>query len=62
MKNNEGKSPIDIALDNESPRNVELLLRKLTLFENGKFSSLFSDRFNELLNMNLKAFNEYLNS
>ena len=62
MKNSEGKSPIDIALDNESPRNVELLLRKLTLFKNGKFSSLFYDRFNELLDMNLKAFHEYLNS
>lgn len=33
LKNNFGKTPIDIAVDNKSPRNTELMLRKLSLFE-----------------------------
>ena len=62
MKNNNNKSPLDITLDNESPRNTELLLRKLALFKDSSLSSLFYDRFNELLGMNIKAFLEYLDS
>ena len=62
MKNNNGKSPIDITIDNESPRNTELLLRKLWLFNSSSLSNLFYDRFNELLSMNIAAFHEYLDS
>ena len=45
-----------------SPRNTELLLRKLCLFQTSSFSNLFYDRFNELLSMNIAAFHEYLDS
>lgn len=62
MKNKYNKSPLDITLDNESPLNTELLLRKLALFKNTSLSSLFYDRFNQLLGMNIKAFHEYLDS
>ena len=62
MKNYKGKSPLDITLDNESPKNAELLLRKLALFKDTSLSHLFYDRFAELLSMNIKAFHEYLNS
>ena len=62
MKNNDGKSPLDIALDNESPRNAELMLNKITLFKDENFSGLFYDRFGELLEMNIAAFHEYLES
>jgi len=62
MKNNRGKSPLDITLDNESPKNTELLLRKLSLFSNSSLSALFYDRFNELLSMSITAFHEYLDS
>ena len=62
MKNNRGKSPLDITLDNESPKNTELLLRKLALFSDSSLSVLFYDRFSELLAMNLTAFHEYLDS
>lgn len=62
MKNNNGKSPLDIAIDNESPKNTELLLRKLTLFKSASLSMLFYDRFSELLSMNITAFHEYLDS
>ena len=60
MKNNKGMSPLDITIVNESPKNTELLLRKLTLFKDQTLSKLFFERFNELLRMNIKAFNEYL--
>jgi hypothetical protein len=62
MKNNKNKSPLDITLDNESPKNTELLLRKLCLFKDVSLSLLFYDRFSELLAMNITAFHEYLDS
>jgi hypothetical protein len=62
MKNNKGKSPLDITLDNESPKNTELLLRKLVLAQDSGVSRLFYDRFNQLLAMNITAFHEYLDS
>ena len=62
MKNRKGKSPLDITLDNESPKNAELLLRKLAMFKDASLSHLFYDRFSELLSMNIKAFHEYLDS
>ena len=62
MKNNKGKSPLDITLDNESPKNTELLLRKLKMFMSSSLSILFYNRFNELLAMNITAFHEYLDS
>ena len=62
MKNNKGKSPLDISIDNESPKNTQLFLRKLTRFKDDSLSNLFYDRFNELLAMNINAFHEYLDS
>jgi hypothetical protein len=62
MKNNKGKSPLDITLDNESPKNTELLLRKLAIFRDKSLSGLFYDRFNELFAMDILAFHEYLDS
>lgn len=62
MKNNKGKSPLDITIDNESPKNTELLLLKLARFKDESLSKLFYDRFDELLGMDISAFHEYLDS
>jgi hypothetical protein len=62
MKNKKNKSPLDITLDNESPKNTELLLRKLIQFKDENMSNLFFDRFNELLAMNITIFYDYLES
>ena len=62
MKNRKGESPIDITIKGESPKCTELLLRKLPLFKDSTLSSLFRDRFAELLNMNLQSFHKYLDS
>jgi len=62
MRNNKGKTPLDLAIDGMSPRNTEMLLKKLLLFADQSLSNLFFDRFNDLLKMNIKAFSLYLNS
>jgi hypothetical protein len=62
MKNDKDKSPLDITLDNESPKNTEVLLKKLVLFKDASLSILFYDRFSELLAMNLTSFHDYLDS
>ena len=62
MKNQDGKSPIDITIINESPKCTELLFRKLPLFKDSTLSSLFSDRFADLFKMNLQSFHKYLDS
>ena len=62
MKNGKNKSPLDITLDNESPKNTEVLLRKLIGFKDENMSILFYNRFNELLAMNITAFHDYLDS
>ncbi|CAI2365026.1 unnamed protein product [Moneuplotes crassus] len=62
MKNKRGKSPLDITIDSESPKNTELLLRKLQLFEDSSLSRLFYQRFNDLLAMDITAFHDYLDS
>jgi len=60
MKNVKGESPLEITIKNESPKNTELLLRKLTWDKDKSFSRLFYHRFYDLLEMNLTAFHEYL--
>ena len=60
MKNFKWKSSLDITLDNENPKNAELLLRKLVLFKDASLSHLLYDRFVELLSMNIKDIHEYL--
>ena len=62
IKNDFGKSPMDIAIENEASRSVELFLRKLKYFESLSLSSLFYDRFPELFDLQLQSFNEYLES
>jgi hypothetical protein len=62
MKNKRGKSPLDMAIDGLSPKNTELMLKKLLRFADQSLSHLFFGRFNELLKMNIKAFNLYLDS
>ena len=62
MPNIFGKSALDITIENESPKNTELLLIKLLQFNDQKLSHLFSDKFKLLMKMNIKAFNQYLGS
>ena len=60
MKNLNNDSPLDIAIENDSPRNTEIMLRYMLQFESLNLSKLFVDKFPALLEMNLPAFNDYL--
>ena len=62
IKNNQNKSPLDISIENKSPKIIELMLKKLSYFKNECLSHLFYDRFNVLLDMNSNVFHQYLNS
>ena len=62
VKNKQNISPLDITIENESPRCTELMLRSISLLGSGSYSSLIYERFDKLLGMNLKAFYEYLDS
>jgi len=60
MKDNHGKSPLDIALDKRFYKNIELMIKKLWLVKDQNLSHLFSDRFTDLFSMNITAFYQYL--
>jgi hypothetical protein len=62
MKNKEGKTPLDISIENDSQRTTDLLLRSLSHLEEGNYSQQFYDQFPDLLSMNLKSFHEFLDS
>lgn len=51
-----------MTIDNESPKNTELLLKKLTLFQDECYSHLFSHKFETLMKMNLRSFHDFLES
>jgi hypothetical protein len=62
LEDNNGKSPLQIAIENNSARIIELILN--SLLKLGHFSlsrKIFTD-FSTLFKMNLKSFEKYLNS
>lgn len=61
MKNNQGKTPLEITIENDSPKNASLMLSKLNTFGSEySFSHLFFEHFTTLLEMGLPAFNDFL--
>lgn len=62
MKNYEGETPLDITINNDSPKNTDIMLRSLSKIKEAKYSEQFYKRFSELLGMELKSFHHYLES
>lgn len=62
MKNNNGETPIDVALKFESQKTVNLLFNSLAELKDGNYSRLIHSKFDKLLDMNLISFHEYLDS
>ena len=62
MPNSNGSTPVDIALDNQSPRCLELMLAKLATLSSVKCAHLVLDRLEELLAMDLRSFQSFLGS
>jgi hypothetical protein len=60
FKNNEGKSSLDIAIDNEAPKSVELLLNRLLIMKDYSFSRCIYHLFETLFEMGIKSFEDYL--
>ena len=62
LANSKKKSPLILAIEGKSPKNIELMFKKLARFKTDNYSSLFYEKFIDLLQMNLKAFHIYLES
>ena len=60
MKNNEGKSPLDIALEMNSARYNELFLNSLTQIPEFNLSRLLYKKFGHLFKLKIKSFEQYL--
>jgi len=62
MKNNKGKTPLDLSIENDSPKCTDLLLSTLAKVDQGNYSQLFYGIFGELLRMKLISFHTFLDS
>jgi hypothetical protein len=62
MKNYDGETPLDITINNDSPKNTDIMLRSLSKIKEAKYSEQFYQRFPELLGMELRSFHLYLES
>ena len=60
QKNYAGETPIDIAIDDDSPKCIEILLRYLANISETMYSNQLFKRFSKLLQMNLKSFHVFL--
>lgn len=62
LENNEGKSPLQLAIENNSARIIELMLNKLLKLGHFSLSSKIFTNFSTLFKLNLRSFERYLNS
>ena len=60
LKNKQGKSPLDIALDQESPKSVEAMLMRLHHINEYNVSRAIYKRFPEFFKMQIRAFDNFL--
>lgn len=59
---NTGVSPFDIAIKNQSPKNIELMLEMLISLEEYSLSKFIKKHIPKLFSMQLKVFEKYLES
>jgi hypothetical protein len=60
IRNFEEKSALDIAIEAEAAKNVDLMLNKLCMLPNISFSRQIYKKFPALFDMGLKSFEAYL--
>jgi len=60
LKNNKGQTPLDMAVDNESPKCIELMLMMLNKQPSLSLSGLVDVHFDKLFSLGTKIFEEYL--
>ena len=59
-KNKKGISPLEEAIDNNSPKIVELMLASLAEIPEFKLSNAIYHKFEELIDMGIEAFRGFL--
>ena len=62
LQNNDGKTALDVAIENNNRKSIELLLGALIKIPNFSLSKAMYKNFTALLNMNLKIFEEFLST
>ena len=62
LQNNEGETALDVAIENNYKKSIEFLLEALIQVSNFSLSKAMYKNFPALLNMNLKIFEEFLNT
>ena len=62
LENNQGKSPLELAIERKSLKCVDIMLNLLSKKEHKRNSKLLSMWFSKLLEFNLKSFYDYLES
>ena len=61
-QNNAEKTPLDIVIENNSVKMIELMLNMLVKLDWFSFSRVLYTKFPTLFGMNLKSFEKYLNT
>jgi hypothetical protein len=59
-KNHDGKTALDIAIDQEAPKSIEVLLNNLRSLSDYSLSRHLYHHFEVLFEMGLKCFEDYL--
>lgn len=62
LKNKDNKTTLDIAMENNSTKIIDLILNHLLKLGGFSCSQMIYKEFSELFRMNLKSFEKYLNS
>ena len=62
LQNSDGKTALDVAIENNYKKSIEIMLEALIHVSNFSLSKAMYKNFSELLNMNLKIFEEFLNT
>ena len=62
LENHQGKTALDIAIENNSAKIIEIILNSLLCLDHFSLSKMIYRKFSVLFQMNLKAFEKYLNT
>ena len=62
LQNRGGKTPFDVAIENNNKKSIELMLKHLIEVPHFSLSKAIYKHFPQLLNMDLKIFEEFLNT
>ena len=62
LPNELGKTPLDLAIEHDLVKNIEVMLLKLSLLPNFRLSKLLYDKFPIFFKKDMRAFYKYLDT